>query len=98
MKSVRKLIGKPVFMPLQIANTLSYFYNECTNIYSKLDKFSVELHPIPVKDEVWHTIGVDLIRPLPETQKGNKYILTVSCLFSKWPLTTALPVKQQHEW
>ena len=93
MKSVRKLIGKPVFMPLQIANTWSHFYNECTNIFSKFDKFSAELHPIPVKDEVWHTIGVDLIGPLPETQKGNKYIMTVSCLFSKWPEATALPDK-----
>ena len=47
----------------------------------------------PVKDEVWHTIGVDLIGPLPITQKGNKYIMTVSCLFSKWPEATALPGK-----
>ena len=39
------------------------------------------------------TIGVDLIGPLPETQKGNKYIMTVSCLFSKWPEATALPDK-----
>ena len=68
MKSVRKPIGKPIFMPLQIINTWSHFYNECTNIFSKVDKFSAELHPIPVKDEVWHTIGVDLIGPLPETQ------------------------------
>ena len=54
-------------MPLQITNTWSHFYNECTNIFSKFDKFSAELHPIAVKDEVWHTIGVDLIGPLPES-------------------------------
>ena len=42
---------------------------------------------------MWHTICVDLIRPLPETQKGNKYIMTVSCLFSKWSEATALPDK-----
>ena len=58
MKSVRKLIGNPVFMPLQIINRWSHFYNDCNNICSKCDKFSAELHPIPVKDEVWHTIGV----------------------------------------
>ena len=39
-------------MPLQIINTWSHFYNECTNILSKFDKFSAEPHPIPVKDEV----------------------------------------------
>ncbi|KAL5477394.1 hypothetical protein EMCRGX_G024189 [Ephydatia muelleri] len=66
---------------------------KCQKANRKFDKFSAELHPIPVKDEVWHTIGVDLIGPLPETQKGNKYIMTVSCPFSKWPEATALPDK-----
>ncbi|KAL5471089.1 hypothetical protein EMCRGX_G029165 [Ephydatia muelleri] len=66
---------------------------KCQKANRKFDKFSAELHPIPVKDEVWHTIGVDLIGPLPITQKGNKYIMTVSCLFSKWPEATALPDK-----
>ena len=61
--------------------------------YRKFDKFTAELHPIPVKDKVWDTIGVDLIGPLPETAGGNKYIMTVSCLFSKWPEATALPDK-----
>ncbi len=61
--------------------------------YSKFDKATAELHPIPVHDEVWHTIGVDLIGPLPETSRGNKYIMTVSCFFSKWPEATALPDK-----
>ena len=38
-----------------------------------------------------HTIGVDLIGPLPKRSRGNKYIMTVSCLFSRWPEATALP-------
>ena len=42
---------------------------------------------------MWHTIGVDLVGPLPETQRGNKYIMTVSCYFSKWPEAAALPNK-----
>ncbi len=50
----------------------------------KFDKFTAELHPM---DQVWHTIGVDLIGPLPETEKGNKYIMTVS------PEATALKDK-----
>ena len=40
---------------------------------------------------MWDTIGIDLIGPLPETSRGSKYIMTVSCLFSKWPEATALP-------
>ena len=43
---------------------------------------------------MWYTIGADLIGPLPETPRGNKYIIiTVSCYFSKWPEATALPDK-----
>ena len=42
---------------------------------------------------MWHTIGVDLVGPLPETPRGNKFIMTVSCYFSKWPEATALPNK-----
>ncbi len=38
-------------------------------------------------------IGVDLIGPLPETSRGNKYIITVPDFFSKWPEATALPDK-----
>ena len=42
---------------------------------------------------MWHTIGVDLIGPLPQTAQGNKYIVTASCFFSKWPEAAALPDK-----
>ena len=43
---------------------LMLFY---VTVYRKFDKTSAELHPIYVKGEVWHTIGVDLIGSLPET-------------------------------
>ena len=64
-------------------------YMSVLSLCRKFDKTSAELHPISVKGEVWHTIGVDLIGPLPETPRTNKYIKTVSCLFSKWPEATA---------
>ena len=72
---------------------VSFYYMTLQQFSRKFDKYTAELHPIPVKDEVWHTIGVDLIGPLPETPRGHKYILTVSCFFSKWPEATALPDK-----
>ena len=59
----------------------------------KFDKFTAELHPISVKPDVWDMIGVDLIGPLPVTPRGNKFIITVSCYFSKWPEAAALPDK-----
>ncbi|KAL5460002.1 hypothetical protein EMCRGX_G033410 [Ephydatia muelleri] len=68
---------------------------KCQKANGKFDKFSAELHPIPVKDEEWHTIGVDLIGPLPETQKGNKYIMTVSCARFTYHYTLKFYTKQK---
>lgn len=64
----------------------------CQRVNSKFDKQRPELHPIPVTD-VWKRIGIDLIGPLPETPRGNKYIITATDYFSKWPEATALPDK-----
>ena len=30
-------------------------------------------------------IGIDLVGPLPETARGNRYIITLVDYFSKWP-------------
>ena len=42
------------------------------------------LHPIAVKPEVWSLVGMDLVGPLKKTRKENKFILTMTCYFSKW--------------
>ena len=55
--------------------------NRFVRLIFTLKKFTAELHPIPVWDKVWHTIGVDLVGPLPKTSGGSKYILTVSDFF-----------------
>ena len=38
-------------------------------------------------------VGIDLIRPLPKTPRGNKYIVTLVDYFSKWPEAEPLPDK-----
>ena len=66
----------------------------CNSIFRKMDKsVTAELHPIPVTAVVWHTVGVNLIGPLTETARGNKHIITATCLFSKWP--EAAPLKDK---
>ena len=52
-----------------------------------------ELHPIPVNPQVWSLVGMDLIGPLKKTTRGNRYILTMTCYFSKWVEAFALPDK-----
>ena len=98
LKSVRDTTGSAWLMMSKIfvehvINAKELTGSNFALIFRKFDKYTAELHPIPVKDEVWHTIGVDLIGPLPEIPRGNKYILTISCFFSKWPEATALPDK-----
>lgn len=36
---------------------------------------------------------MDLIGPLPETSRGNKYIVTLTDYFSKWAEAAPLPNK-----
>ncbi|KAJ8261920.1 hypothetical protein GJAV_G00159990 [Gymnothorax javanicus] len=49
-------------------------------------------HTIKV-NEKWEWLGVDLKGPLPETQNGNKFILTLMDYYSKW--VEAYPMKSQ---
>ena len=67
--------------------------DRCQRANPKFKKTRAALHPIPVKDQVWHTIGIDLIGPLPTTDAGYAYIATATCLFSKWPEAEPLPNK-----
>ena len=52
-----------------------------------------ELHPIPVDAAVWCLVGMDLIGPLKKTSRGNQYVLTMTCYFSKWVEACAIPDK-----
>ena len=63
MTSAKEQIGTDVIL-----------YIFVLSLCRKFNKTSAELHPIPVKGEVWHTIGGELIGPLPETpQKINDW-------------------------
>ena len=43
--------------------------------------------------EVPDQLGMDMIGPLPETPRGNKYIVTLTDYFSKWAEAAPLPSK-----
>ena len=42
-------------------------------------------------------VGIDLIGPLTETPRGNKYIVTLVDYFCKWPEAELLPDKSAKE-
>jgi hypothetical protein len=39
-------------------------------------------------------IAIDIMGPLPETDKGNRYILVIADYFTKW--TEAVPIRDQE--
>ena len=52
-----------------------------------------ELHPVPVKSP-WYHVAIDFIGPItPTSQKGNRYILTISDYFTKYAEAIPLPTK-----
>ena len=50
--------------------------------------YSVCTTPYP-----FHTVAIDLVGPIEETLKGNKYILTMLDLFTRWTIAVPIPSK-----
>ena len=49
----------------------------------------------PVADYAFHSMGVDVIGPLPKTKNGNQYIVAFSCSLTHWG--EAFAVEEQKE-
>ncbi|CAM4720306.1 unnamed protein product [Leuciscus chuanchicus] len=47
--------------------------------------------------EAWEVLGLDLIGPLPETARNNKYVLTMTDLYTKWVIAAPLQSKTAAE-
>ena len=54
----------------------------------KMERETPELHPIPIKSP-WYHIAIS-----PPSEKGNRYILTISDYFTKYAWAKALPTKE----
>lgn len=67
--------------------------DKCQRMQRLQKSATTELHPIRVEPEVWSLVGMDLVGPLTKTKRGNQYILTMTCYFSKWVEAVALPNK-----
>ena len=59
----------------------------------KVRKGEQPLHPIPVKPREWYQVGIDLIGPLQQSKKGNKYIAVMVDYFTKWVEASPIPDK-----
>lgn len=46
---------------------------------------------MPMPDRPWQWVAMDIAGPFPRTDRGSRYILVVTCGFSKWTEAFALP-------
>ena len=62
-------------MSKHIKENVSTNCEVCQKTNPKLHNQAV-LHPIAVKAEVWHQVGIDLVHvgPLTLTKRGNRYV------------------------
>ena len=65
---------------------------KCQKNNKKLQKSAGGLHPIVIQPKIWCQVGMDLIGPMPETPRGNKYVVTFK------GLTTSLSGQRLHRY
>ena len=56
------------------------------------DKARAPLQPLPCVSEPFEKVAFDLAGPLPKTSSGYRYILTMMCLYTKYP--EAIPLRR----
>ncbi|KAL8610943.1 hypothetical protein ACOMHN_042560 [Nucella lapillus] len=66
---------------------------KCFAVNVKMASEAPPLNSISVPKKVWSLVGIDIIGPLQETAKGNKYIVAITDHFSKWSEAAAIPDK-----
>ena len=81
-------------MYLRISESFVFETCEKCEANDHLSKAAAELHPIPPPDGSFKQFGMDLIRPLKETERGNRYVVVLTDYFTKWPEAEAMPDKK----
>ncbi|GFX12276.1 retrovirus-related Pol polyprotein from transposon 412 [Trichonephila clavipes] len=63
----------------------------CQRVVKTNDRKKSPLVTVPVTSEVFSKINIDACGPMPISTKGNKYLITVMCLASKYPYAIPVP-------
>ncbi|GFV86248.1 retrovirus-related Pol polyprotein from transposon 412 [Trichonephila clavipes] len=63
----------------------------CQRAGKAKDQKKAPMQLVPVISEVFSKLNVDAVGPLPTTPTGNKYLLTVICMSSKYPDAVTMP-------
>jgi hypothetical protein len=83
-------IKKRFYWP-QMFEDIKNYVQSCDSCQKRGRASRIEpLHPIPI-GQPFHHIGINYVRPLPVSSKGNKYIIVAIDYLTKWP--EAKPVR-----
>ncbi|GBN95052.1 Retrovirus-related Pol polyprotein from transposon 17.6 [Araneus ventricosus] len=63
----------------------------CQRVGKTTDKKKAPLVAVPIISEVFSKLNIDACGPLPTSTQGNKFIITVMCLASKYPDAVPVP-------
>ena len=70
---------------------LFHIVGENVPAHAKMKTVAPELQPIKT-DGTWDVVGIDLMGPYFETERGSKYIFTATYLFSKFVFARLIKV------
>ena len=59
--------------------------DQCQRVGHPNDVKKAEMKLVSIVGEVFSKINIDIVGPLPQSENGNKYLLTAMCLASKYP-------------
>ena len=77
-------IYRHYFWPNIVRNTEAFVKScdSCQRIDKGNEVKKVPMKLVPIISEIFTRINCDLVGPLPESEKGNRYILTAMCMAS----------------
>jgi len=74
----------------QMYEDIRQYVQKCDNCQRRgRSKKNNLLHPIPVHSP-FYQIGIDIVGPLPRTQRNKKYIVVAMDYLTKWPEARAI--------
>lgn len=94
MMKTRKALAAKYYWP-GLPASVEYFVRSCVSCQTRNNPnpaLTPPLQPIEAHHP-FHTIALDL-QELPLTRNGNKYVLVMIDMFTKWPEAVALPTRQ----
>ena len=89
-------IRKKFYWPRMMSEIQQYCYacESCAKSKTSPHMKKAPLSPDTIPSRPFERVAIDILGPLKETYHGNKYVLVVTCAFSRYPEAIALPDQQ----